>query len=193
MAHPDGGEDPGWFTKSMLWALVPGFGIQRAMASPDGSALLLLRAMFTSVVMTLVAFGVVLALIAGGMEPDGTSTSVVAAGVAMIGALSLVLPRVVEQPLDCSSEGALVGGYRTRFFLRVAFAEAAALAGFVGAFLTGEAWMYLVGMPFTAVGFVRLAPTTRNIDRDQDALNQQGCGLSLMHLMVTSRPAPGTR
>lgn len=176
----------------MLWALVPGFGMQRAMAGGNGSTLLVLRALFTSYVVALVVFGVVLAVIAGGMEPGGTSTPAVTAGITAIGALSIVLPRLVERPLDCSSEGALLGGYRTRFFLRLAFADAAALVGFVGAILTGEAWLYLVGVPFAAVGFVRLAPTTRNIDRDQDVLNQQGCGLSLVHLLVTTRPAPHT-
>jgi hypothetical protein len=105
----------------------------------------------------------------------------------MCGVLSLVVSRLFERPLDCSDEAALLVGYRTRFFLRVAVAEAPALVGFVGSFLSGEAWMYPLGALFAAVGFVRLAPTRRNLERDQEELNQRGCGLSLTNLLITAR------
>jgi F0F1-type ATP synthase membrane subunit c/vacuolar-type H+-ATPase subunit K len=185
-------EDPGWFSgKTILWALVPGIGLRRAQADGTASVLFTLRAVFTSFVMALVMFGVVLAFIGSAdAEPSGPSTSVVAAAVVGYGLVSLVVPRLVERPLSCASEADLVTGYRTRFFLRVAFAEAAALLGFVGVFVSGELWMYPLGAAFTAVGFVRLAPTRRNLEREQEALNLAGCGLSLTMVLATAVNVP---
>jgi hypothetical protein len=49
--------------------------------------------------------------------------------------------------------------------------------------------MYPLGASFTVVGYVRLAPSRRNLERDQEELNQQGCVLSLTDLLVTRRIA----
>jgi cbb3-type cytochrome oxidase subunit 3 len=141
--------------------------------------------------MSLVLIGVVVIALTGNgtAEPDRLAASVVAAGVVAYGVLSLFAPRLIERPLDCSDESALVTGYRTRLFLRIAFAHAAALVGFVGFFLSGEAWMYPLGAIFALVGYVSLAPSRRNLERDQEELNQQGCGLSLTGVLVTRRIA----
>lgn len=182
---PDGNDDPGWrSSKSML---VPGLGVRRAQAEGSANALQMLRLLFTSFVTTLVLIGLVVLFIGGSVATGsgGPSPPLVAAGVVAFGLVSVVAPRLIERPLDCSSEVALLTGYRTRFFLRIAFAEAAALVGFVGVFLSGEAWMYPLGALFTAVGFIRVAPTSRNLERDQEALNLAGCGLSLTTLLVT--------
>lgn len=103
----------------------------------------------------------------------------------------LVGSLVASPPLNCSSPETLLGSYRIRFFLRLAFAEAAALVGFVAVILTGEWWLYLLGAAFTLIGFVRLAPTEKRLLQDQETLNSQGCGLSLHGLMISSMPAPG--
>lgn len=147
--------------------------------------------LFTSFALSLVLIGVVVIALAGSgtAEPDGLAASVVAAGIIAYGSLSLFALRLIERPLDCSDETALVSSYRTRLFLRLAFANAAALLGFVGFFLSGEAWMYPLGASFTAVGYVRLAPSRRNLERDQEELNQQGCLLSLTDLLLTTRIA----
>jgi hypothetical protein len=93
-----------------------------------------LRLLFTSFAMSLVLIGVVVIALTGSgtAEPDRPAASVVAAGVVAYGVLSLFAPRVIERPLDCTDETALLSGYRTRLFLRIAFAHAAALVGFVG-------------------------------------------------------------
>jgi hypothetical protein len=186
--EPD--DDPRWFSiRSLAWALLPAFGTRRAHDAGAASALQLLRQVFVSFVMALVLIGVVTAVIASGpSESDGPSASVVAAAVAALGVISLIVPRLFERPLDCTTDAALVTGYRTRFFLRIAIAEAAALLGFVGALVAGEAWIYALGAAFTAVGFARLAPSRRNLDREQEALNLQGCGRSLLSLLLTAGP-----
>lgn len=187
---PEGTNDPGW-PRSLLWVLVPPLAIRRAQRSGDTNTLQVLRLLFTSFAMSLVLIGVVVIALTGSgtAEPDRPAASVVAAGVVAYGVLSLFAPRVIERPLDCTDETALLSGYRTRLFLRIAFAHAAALVGFVGFSLSGEAWMYPLGASFTVVGYVRLAPSRRNLERDQEELNQQGCVLSLTDLLVTRRIA----
>jgi cbb3-type cytochrome oxidase subunit 3 len=187
---PEGTNDPGW-PRSLLWVLVPPLAIRRAQRSGDANVLQLLRLLFTSFAMSLVLIGVVVIALADSepAEADRPAASVVAAGVVAYGALSLFAPRLIERPLDCSDETALVSGYRTRLFLRIAFANAAALIGFVGFFLSGAAWMYPLGAIFAVMGYVRLAPSRRNLERDQEELNQQGCGLSLTGLLVARRIA----
>jgi hypothetical protein len=189
LLEPD--DDPGWFSaRGVLWALFPMLGMRRAQRAGDANALQLLRQLFISFVMALLLIGVVVASTASDTshDPGGPSSSVLAAAVVGYGMVSLIAPRLLERPLDCASDASLVSGYRTRFFVRIAFAEAAALIGFVGAFLSGEAWMYALGAAFTALGFARLAPSRRNLERDQEALNLQGCGRSLSRLLVTTKP-----
>ena len=177
--------DPGWFTaKSLLWALLPGVGIQRAQRDAD-SVLQLLRLLFTTFVMALLLIGVVvLVLSADPAYSDETTVSAAAAGVAAYGLFTLLLPSLIRRPLDCASAETLSQSYRTRFFLRLAFAESAALVGFVGVFLAERWWLYAIGVAFTSVGFARLAPTEASLSRDQDALSTAGCGLSLKEVLL---------
>jgi F0F1-type ATP synthase membrane subunit c/vacuolar-type H+-ATPase subunit K len=139
-------EDPGWFSwRSLLTIFVPWVGLQQA--QKDGAnALEMLRQLFTAFTSALLLIGVVVLFLASGNSSErAMSPGVVAAGVAGYGVVSLFISRLVERPLDCSDTGALLVSYRTRFFLRIAFAEAAALVGFVGFF----------GSPVTSVGHER--------------------------------------
>ncbi len=179
-------EDPGWFSpKSFLWMLVPVVGMRLALRQAD-NPLRLLRAIFTSFAMAIGFIGLVVLFLNAG-EPttaEGGSPIIVAAGVAGFGVSSLLAPRVLARPLDCSSTTALVESFRTRFFLRVAFAESAALVGFVGFFLALQWWMYPLGASFAALGFVRLAPTRRNLHQDQQTLNAAGCEVDLLRALT---------
>ncbi len=47
----------------------------------------------------------------------------------------------------------------------------------------GAAWLYPLGLALAAVGFVRLAPTRRNLQRDQDELSTRGCPIPLVHAL----------
>jgi len=86
----------------------------------------------------------------------------------------------VERPLICGDDQSLAASYRTRFFLRIAFAGVAALLGFVGFFLTYAWWTYPIGVVITAVGFHRAAPTAVHLAADQDQFSAHGCGRSLL-------------
>lgn len=168
---------------------VPWVGLQRA--QKEGvNALEMLRQLFTAFASALLLIGlVVLFLASGGTNENSMSAGVVAVGVAGYGVVSLFLPRLFERPLDCADTKALVVSYRTRFFLRIAFADAAALVGFVGFFLADRWWLYAVGAAFALVGFLRLAPTQGNLRRDQEDLNRSGCGQSLIHVLTSTSSA----
>jgi hypothetical protein len=108
------------------------------------------------------------------------SWSVGAGIVIAVGLISLVGARLVRRPLDCSTDVTLAASYGARFFAQAAFAESTVLLGFVTFFLTGNSGMYALGLAFTAVGFVRLAPTAGNLERAQQELGAEGCGRSLV-------------
>ncbi len=120
--------------------------------------------------------------------------SVVAVAVAIMvfGVFSIVVPRLVERRLDCSDDRLLAGSFRTRFFLRIAFAESAALVGFVGFILSNNGWMYALGAGFAAVGFYRAAPSAANLAEDQRRLTQASCVRSLIAALTSLPPPSGT-
>lgn len=180
--------DPGWFSsRSLLTLLIPWLGLQRA--QKDGaSSLEMLRHLFTAFAAALFLIGIVVLFLApgGSGDDDVMSAGVVAIGVAGYGVISLFMPRLLERPLDCTDPQALLASYRSRFFLRIAFADAAALIGFVGFFLADAWWLYPLGGAFAAIGFARLAPTRRNLERDQEGLHLAGCGESIIRVLMSS-------
>src|SRR5882762_1112882 len=130
-ANPN--DDPGWPRSISVFAfMVPGLMRSRLRRSgTDG--LMLLRQVTMSFTLSSVLFGVVLAF----MQLRGGRTVPLLAVLVVLAVLTTAMERKAERPLDCSSATALAGSYRTRFFLRVAFAETVALFGFVFAFNGG--------------------------------------------------------
>lgn len=176
------------------WTLLPFFGIprvKRRMQDENLDSLLTLRATFLAFAMAIVHIGVVVAIFAAGegFEGGDLRAAPVAWGVAALGIGSVVAVRAFDR-LDCSSEPALFVTYRTRFFLRLAFAETAALVGFLGFLITGEPLVYVVGAAFAAVGFRLAAPSAGNLARDQYRLNHSGCPHNLVALLRSVHSAP---
>jgi hypothetical protein len=172
-------DDPGWpHVLSILALLVPGVA-RSQMRKPTGTehGLLVLRRAFLSFSVALVLFGVVLAflkLARGSVLP--WVPLIVAVAIA-----SVVAPRILEQPLDCSTDATLAESYRTRFFLRLAFVESVALFGFFFSFIGGGKWIYYAAAAFTLLRFWTQAPPTRSgLAREQEQLNASGCGRSLL-------------
>lgn len=182
--------DPGWREawRQAGWGLIPQVGqrrLTRLLKEGKLSALVATRAAFLGFSLALVGFGVILAFLDSGSGVKGTTPSGPAAAVIVVVGLLSFAERRIEQPLSCESDAKLAGTYRTRFFLRVAFAEAVALFGFVAVFLTGVFWLYPLAVVFTAVGFARLAPTAGNLTKDQQELYAAGCGRSLVAALAT--------
>jgi hypothetical protein len=168
-------DDPGWppLWKSAVGMLWPGMNARRAMRADDG--LLALRAIFASFCLAIAALFVVCLVVTAGA--DRSSPGMATALVVAWGVASLVVAQVVPKPLSCDRLG---DSYRTRFFVRLAFHESAALVAFVAAVVTGHPELYLLGALSTAIGFARTAPTRGNLERDQQELHLGGCARSLV-------------
>jgi hypothetical protein len=177
-------EDPGWPSLGdwLRQAFVPMVRPRRA-HEPAGNKLVGMRALYLRFVASPLLFGVVLAILAGSSDRSDGSVdgAIVAAAVVAIGVATLVLARAMERGLDCATDDALARSYRTRFFLRLAFAQTASLAGFVGFFLVGhELWAYVLGALLAVPTSWRAAPTAAHLARDQAILSAGGCGRSLV-------------
>jgi hypothetical protein len=184
-------DDPGWpIKKELLFAFIPGAGIfVRRRLAKTANGLVALRQVFMSFCLALVMFGVVLVFL-WPSQSEETPAPGFAIALMLLGLFSSVSGRVVEKPLDCADDVHLAMSYRGRFFLRIAFAQAAALFGFVGFFTTSEWWVYPCGVAIAFVGFARAAPTRANLRRDQEQLNRQACFRSLVAALTTLPPSP---
>ena len=91
--------------------------------------------------------------------------------------------------LPCESDAALAATYRTRFFLRIAFADTIVLVGFVGAFMRHRQ-LGLLRRPWSwrFPRLLRAAPTRSALVQDQDELTARGCNLSLVAALRRTPP-----
>jgi F0F1-type ATP synthase membrane subunit c/vacuolar-type H+-ATPase subunit K len=172
--------DPGWGgVKGLLLSLVPVI-VQR---KSGGDPLVVLRRVFLSFCTALVLIMVVVAVVVDTDEKRTADMSV-AAGVAITavtGIAALIATRFfADRPLECADAPVLANSYRTRFFMRMAFAETTALLGFVLSFVAQSPLPYVVALPFSSVGFWWAAPTARNLARDQAQLTTSECTCNLL-------------
>lgn len=176
-----------------LFALVPGWSLRFRKRFGGTDGLVLLRGVFVSFVTALVMVGVVVVVLeaTGGLE-GAVSAPPLLAALALVG-LAGVAGSGLDRPLHCEDDARLAKSYTQRFFLRVALAEAAALAGFVAFVLTGAGWMYAVGAGFAAVGFRRLAPTAAHLREDEEKLEASGCSRSLVVALRENPPGVSGR
>jgi hypothetical protein len=176
-------EDPGWpIDARTLWVLlIPGL-LQRRIRRQGGlSGLGQFRLLFISFCNAIWLFGVVLLFI-GPLTGGGEAAFVFVAVVALLAVVDYAVVGRLERPLVCD---ALVASYRTRFFVRIASAEAIALIGFAASFRFRAVWVYYPCALLTAIGFARAAPTRAALQRDQQQLTAQGCGKSLVAALNT--------
>jgi uncharacterized membrane protein len=186
-------DDPGWVFswRIFLWLLIPQIGLRRQVKRAEQGevdGLLMLRQVFMSFCFSIIAIGAVLAVLYQGSKRPADPSTVPAAGLLVVGAAGLVFGRRVERPLICEDDQKLAGSYRTRFFLRMAFAQSAAMLGFVGFFLADAWWTYPIGVAIASLGFYRAAPTATHLAADQDQLRTQGCGRSLIRALRQPPP-----
>lgn len=174
-------DDPGWkgARKGAAWAVLPSLAARRAAAS-SGALLLALRTVFVAFAAGLTGVTIVVAVLSVVADLESSvSTLPAAAVVALVGFAGVAVERMAAKPLDCTSDESLAVSYRARFFVRMALAEAAAMAGFVAFVLTASPLPYAVGLAFAVLGFARAAPTAAHVEADEQALLASGCGRSL--------------
>jgi F0F1-type ATP synthase membrane subunit c/vacuolar-type H+-ATPase subunit K len=150
---------------------------------------LILRQVFVTFCVALGMFGVVLVFLWPSQSKESDSPGF-AIFLLALGVAAGIVGRIVEKPLACTNDISLAASYRTRFFLRIAFAESAALFGFVGFFTASVWWVYPAGTAIAFVGFARAAPTRTRLRRDQDRLNEEGCFRSLVAALASRPTAP---
>jgi hypothetical protein len=195
-AGPD--RDPGWrdvitpwFLVGLVLGMIPFLGrrvMQRALRGRSQDGLLMLRQLFLHFLVAVLLIGMVAGVVSLDERPSSTEQQVAVILLVALGTACLAAAEWFgRKPLDCSDDAHLAVGYRSRFFLRIAFSEAVALFGFVSVFVVGRWWLYWVGAAFTLVGFARLAPTAANLTADQWRLTQAGCTRSLVE--VLSKPS----
>ena len=176
-------EDPGWGRpRDIALALVaPRIAVRRGQSTTLAGLRVLFLAFSLALVLT--SFVVVPVLDAGAESEDGLDPTVAAAAVIVIGLALQVMSQLFSRRArfgSCGSPAQLAGLFRSLFMLRIAFAEMSALLGFVAFFLSGSVIPYAVGVAWTAVGFVRIAPTRRHLERLQDEIALQGCPHQLL-------------
>ncbi|MBW3662889.1 MAG: hypothetical protein KY469_07295 [Actinobacteria bacterium] len=179
-------QDPGWrpALSGLLLLFVPFVHLvrMRALRKDDAStpSITQLRSVFLSFGASNALFLVVLLFIFPSDEPAQASTGAVAAGVVGLGIVALGGVWWARRlPLDCSGASELARSYSTWMFLGIAFAESAALFGFVGSFLVEALWPYLIGLVLAAIGLASIAPTRGDIERREATLRASGCDRSL--------------
>lgn len=188
------GEDPGWRPAlgQLLWVLVPPVAFyrrQRQLESGRMDGLIALRTMTLSFALGLVLINFVVYMLDRGGDTGSWSNG---AGVALVvtnGLLDLLVVHFWRRPLDCADDARLAASYRTRFFLRLAFAESAALVGFVAFLLTGNGLMYPLGLAFSLAACPSFLPTAGRLEREQEELTDNGCARSLVAALRSSGPA----
>jgi len=186
-------DDPGWAIswRKFLWLLIPTVGLRRQLkraGTGEVDGVLMLRQVFVSFCLSIALFGVVLAVLYPSSKPPADPPIAVAIGLLVLGGVSFAAGQRAERPLNCESDVKLAGSYRTRFFLRMAFSQAAALFGFVGFFLTFAWWTYPIGATITAIGYRRAAPTAWRLASDQQELSSRGCARSLIRALRQPYP-----
>jgi F0F1-type ATP synthase membrane subunit c/vacuolar-type H+-ATPase subunit K len=180
------GRDPGWRIPLSGMLPLPQLGMARLKKQGRLDGLTLTRILFLSFVFALLAFWLVLMVRAPW---DGGDEGWIPWAVGGYGLASVAIVwSILRRPLDgASNQTALAGAWRTRFFLAVAFAETAALVGFVGVILTQSLWVYFLGLVFSLFDLWLLAPSARNLDRDQERLREAGSSLSLRRALSGAR------
>jgi hypothetical protein len=186
--NPD--EDPGWrMSPRLLLLLVPGYltyALRRRRSADLQDGLSLLREVWVSFTTAMILFGVVLVFAVGSAPTRPAGGWVV--GLAVVAGLCLgAQARFGRRALNCNNLASLAESYRTRFFLRTAFAELIALCAFVATFLVGEWWLYWMYLPFALYGFALNAPTPARVRAEQQQLALAGCQLSLVRALRERR------
>lgn len=185
--------DPGWRDAwtGILW--IPTlFLMQQRLRRSKLPALILMRRTFVMFGGSLATFGIIRVAL-GSTDVGWSSGSAATAGVAIVViglAVQFVVARFLDPPLPCGAPAAVAAGYRAKFFLKVAFAEAPSLFGFTLSFVSGFWWVYLFGLIPTGVGLVRAAPTRASVEREWRDLNDRGCDVNLLAALMTP-PASG--
>jgi len=172
-------DDPGWgpVIRRLPLLLIPVVGMTRLAKEANG--LLAMRILWVVFVNAIVLIGVVVVFLGGEFDGAVDSSLALAATVVVGVFTQLAGPRFVRGP-DVSSASAFVPTFQRWFFSRVAFAEVAALFGFVMFVLSGSGLVYAVGAVIALAGMIDAAPGARRLAALQERADAEGSGLDVL-------------
>jgi hypothetical protein len=149
------------------------------MLQPRSGDLTILRTLFVAFGLALAIALVVIPMVPAGERRIAPSTALVV--IAAAAATSISVAGVLKRrPLRGTTSAAVAGSYRVTFFLLLALAEAVAALAVVSYFLGGSVGTYFLGIGLALPGYAMAAPTTGDIARHQERLNQRGAGADLL-------------
>lgn len=150
--------------------------------------IIVIRAVFIAVIAELLlVVSVTLGIVnhrSGNFAPEIAAGIIVVAGIYGVLATQFIVSR---RKLEAVPAEQLGSAYQQLFFLRIAFADATALVGFVFAFIAGTQWEVLVGLPFAAVMLAQAAPTARRIANDDFERTRLGGQGNLLNALIAPR------
>ncbi len=175
MRGPHDDRDPGW---PPLWhALLPRL-ITRRFGSTG--TLWSLRRVFLVFTLGLVYIGAVVLIVDTAGEDRIVSPAVMAVIVVAVGCAGAVASSwMVRRFLRRVDTHPVLVAYPQLVLGRIAFAEFAALVGFVGFVLSNAQWVAMVGLLLTLAMFAPAAPTASAIRRLDERLRLHRPGISL--------------
>ena len=186
MNRPTADDDPGWgpVLKQLPTLVVPFLGMRTMTTQTSGlQATRLLWLVFVNAI--LVIWIPVIALAATGGAPVSIPVGVAVTAVA--GAVLLALaPRFVPEP-DGSSPTELARTFQRATLVRIGFAQAAAIVGFICFLMTGSWIVYGTGFLIAAWGMWQAAPRTAVLDQVQAHIDSAGSELRLVRVLNTTR------
>jgi hypothetical protein len=150
-------EDPGWRTalRDVGWFVLPIMHALMWRRSRSEDGLTSLRRIHLSLVDSLLLFFIAYAYIAPW---NGGSVGAVPAVLALIGVACLFAIRFLKRkPLVGNTSDGLAANYRVHYFVGVGYATVPALFALAAVLTTQALWLYLVGLPFSLVGFALIA------------------------------------
>lgn len=132
--------------------------------------------------------GVILWFLGARPSPHGERFAYLVAGYFCVAVAAMSL--INRQAPPGSEPEKVAGWYRGRSFIKLGLLEAIVLFGFVGVFISGRYWMYLLGFGLALLVWPLAAPTSTSIQRDQQSLIAHGNPVDLLQVLTQPPSAP---
>ena len=178
--------DPGWSPsiRALPRLLLPVLGAHKALRDTNG--LVVLRSLwllFLSSVLLIGAVVLAMSTLDLGTGPDGRA---VAVGVAAIGVIAQLVAPVLVPGIRGDTAGEAVASVQRSVLARVAFAEVAPLAGFVGFMISVNPAVFLVGAAIGVAGLLDAMPSGERVVAWQQELRDSGSSVELLPALVST-------
>jgi hypothetical protein len=177
-------DDPGWTPRLrllMLLTFIPWPSRLRKSEPP----LVLLRTSFEATLVRIAMIALVVPWVAAGQHPAKSWFWILVVGSGLYALLVIVWIR--SRPLKTETDTSVASTYFAFSLIGQAVAAIPALVGFVCLFVMGRSWPFWLGVMFTLIDLVLVAPTQRDVFRRQEQIWAKGSRLSLGQALTARR------